>query len=164
MAAPYFFKPDGDARDVGFDLRNPELAAVLRRIAAQGSRGFYEGEIAQAIVDKVRKHPTNPGRMTLADLAGYQPKKRSPICHDHRARGKDLRICGFPPPSSGAIAVGQILGILNDTSADTLSAGERPARRQLAAPVPGGVAPRVRRPRTSTWATRISSSPRRETG
>ena len=121
VAAPYFFKPDGDARDVGFVLRNPELGAMLRGIAAQGSRGFYEGDIAQAIVDKVRKHPTNPGRMTLADLAGYQPKKRSPICHDHRARGKDLRICGFPPPSSGAIAVGQILGILNDTSADTLS-------------------------------------------
>jgi gamma-glutamyltranspeptidase/glutathione hydrolase len=120
VAAAYFFKPDGDARDVGFTLRNPELGAMLRRIAAEGSKAFYEGEIAQAIVDKVQKHPTNPGKMTLADLAGYQPKKRTPICHDHRAQGKGYRICGFPPPSSGAIAVGQILGILNNTNADTL--------------------------------------------
>lgn len=120
VAAAYFFRPDGEARDVGVNLRNPELAAVLRRIAAEGSKALYEGEIAQAIVDKVQKHPTNPGKMSLADLASYQPKKRTPICHDHRARGKDYRICGFPPPSSGAIAVGQILGILNNTNADAL--------------------------------------------
>ena len=120
VAAAYFFKPDGTALDVGATLRNPELAAVLRRIAAEGSKALYEGDVAQAIVDKVRKHPANPGRMTLADLAAYQPKKRAPICHDHSARGKDYRICGFPPPSSGAIAVGQILGILNRTDADAL--------------------------------------------
>ena len=46
----------------------------------------------------MQKHPTNPGKLTLADLAGYQPKKRAPICHDYRAQGKDYRICGFPPP------------------------------------------------------------------
>jgi gamma-glutamyltranspeptidase/glutathione hydrolase len=120
VALSYFFKPDGDARDVGVNLRNPELGAVLRRIAAEGSKALYEGEIAQAIVDKVQKHPTNPGKMSLADLAGYQPKRRTPICHDHRAQGKDYRICGFPPPSSGAIAVGQILDILNNTNADAL--------------------------------------------
>jgi gamma-glutamyltranspeptidase / glutathione hydrolase len=117
VASAYFFKTDGDAREVGFNLRNAELAAVLRRIAAEGSRGLHEGEVAQAIVDKVQGHPTNPGKMTLADLAGYQPKKRPPICQDYQAKGKDYRICGFPPPSSGAIAVGQILGILNNTNA-----------------------------------------------
>ena len=119
-AAAYFFKPDGEARDVGFNLRNPELAAVLRKIAAEGSKALHEGEIAQAIVDKVQKHPTNPGKMTLADLAGYQPKKRAPICHDYRAQNRDYRVCGFPPPSSGAIAVGQILGILGNTNAANL--------------------------------------------
>ena len=119
-AAAYFYKPDGDPRDVGFNLRNPELAAVLRRIATEGSKALHEGEVAQAIVDKVQKHPTNPGRMTLADLAGYQPKKREALCHDYAAGGRDWRICGFPPPSSGAIAVGQILGILNNTEAPTL--------------------------------------------
>jgi len=119
-AAAYFFKPDGEPRDVGFTLRNPELAAVLRKIAAEGSKALHEGEIAQAIVDKVQKHPTNPGKMTLADLAGYQPKKRAPICHDYRAQNQDYRVCGFPPPSSGAIAVGQILGILSNTNAGSL--------------------------------------------
>jgi gamma-glutamyltranspeptidase/glutathione hydrolase len=120
VAAAYFFKPEGDPRDVGFNLRNPELAAVLRRVAREGSSAFYQGEIAQAIVDKVRKHPTNPGKLALTDLAGYQPKKRIPICHDYAARGKDYRICGFPPPSSGAIAVGQILGILRNVHADAI--------------------------------------------
>lgn len=120
-AAAYFFKPDGEARDIGFNLRNPELAAVLRRIAAEGSRALHEGDIAQAIVDKVQKHPTNPGRLSMADLAGYQPKKRAPLCHDHAAQGRAYRICGFPPPSSGAIAVGQILGILGHTNAATLA-------------------------------------------
>ncbi len=120
VAAAYFFKPGGDARDVGSRLRNPELAAVLRRIAAEGSKALYEGEVAQAIVDKVRRHPGNPGKMTLADLAGYQPKKRTPVCYDYAAKGKDYRICGFPPPSSGAIAIGQILGILNQAGADAI--------------------------------------------
>jgi gamma-glutamyltranspeptidase/glutathione hydrolase len=97
------------------------LAAVLRRIANEGSRALLEGDIAQAIVDKVRSHPSNPGKLTMADLAGYQPKKREPICTDYRAPAKEYRICGFPPPSSGAIAVGQILGILNNTNAATLA-------------------------------------------
>jgi len=120
VAAAYFYKADGEPRDVGSTLRNPELAAVLRRIAAEGSRALHEGEIAQAIVDKVQKHPTNPGKMTPADLAGYQPKKRAPLCHDYQAQGKGYRVCGFPPPSSGAIAIGQILGILAHTNAGSL--------------------------------------------
>ncbi|HZN48285.1 MAG TPA: gamma-glutamyltransferase [Ramlibacter sp.] len=120
VAKAYFFQPSGEPIAVGATLRNPELAAVLKRIASEGSAAFYTGDIAQAIVDKVQKHPTNPGKLTLADLAAYQPKKRAPICHDYRARAKDYRICGFPPPSSGAIAVGQILGILANTNAETL--------------------------------------------
>lgn len=116
-ASAYFYKADGSPHDVGHVLRNPEYGAVLRKIAAEGSRGLLEGEVAQAIVDKVQKHPTNPGKLTMADLAGYTPKKRTPICHDYRANARDYRICGFPPPSSGAIAVGQILGILSNTNA-----------------------------------------------
>ena len=68
----------------------------------------------------MQKHPSNPGRLSLADLAAYQPKKRAALCHDYAARGKDWRLCGFPPPSSGAIAVGQILGILAQTPAANL--------------------------------------------
>ncbi|HEY8358629.1 MAG TPA: gamma-glutamyltransferase [Ramlibacter sp.] len=119
-AAAYFFAANGEAHPVGHVLRNPELAAVLRRIAAEGSRAFYEGDVARAIVDKVQRHPTNPGRLAMSDLAGYQPKKRAPLCHDYRAHGRDFSICGFPPPSSGAIAVGQILGILDQTGAPSM--------------------------------------------
>jgi gamma-glutamyltranspeptidase / glutathione hydrolase len=119
-ARAYFFQANGEPVAVGSTLRNPELAAVLRRIAGEGPRAFYEGEIAQAIVNKVRTHPGNPGRLSLADLGAYAPKKRTPICHDYAARGRAWRICGFPPPSSGAIAVGQILGILNHTNAASL--------------------------------------------
>jgi gamma-glutamyltranspeptidase / glutathione hydrolase len=120
VAAAYFFTPDGKARAVGSTLRNPELAAVLRQIAAKGSNALLEGEVAQAIVDKVRQHPTNPGKLSMADLASYQVRKRTPICHDYTAQAKQYRVCGFPPPSSGAIAIGQILGILNDVHADAV--------------------------------------------
>jgi gamma-glutamyltranspeptidase/glutathione hydrolase len=118
IAAAYFYTPAGEAHQVGATLRNPELAAVLRRIAAEGSKALHEGEIAQAIVRKITSHPTNPGNMTLADVAGYRPLKRPPLCHDYKARERDYRICGFPPPSSGAIAVGQILDIMNHVKAD----------------------------------------------
>lgn len=120
VAAAYFYRPDGEPRAVGTVLRNPELAAVLRRIATEGARALHEGDIAQAIVTKVRQHPTNPGAMALADLAAYQPQKRAPLCHDWRASGRDWRVCGFPPPSSGAIAIGQILGILQHTPAASM--------------------------------------------
>jgi gamma-glutamyltranspeptidase / glutathione hydrolase len=120
VAAAYFFGADGEARPVGFRLRNPELAAVLRRLAKEGSDAFYKGEVAQAVASKVQSHPTNPGRMTLADLAGYQAKKRVPICFDYAAHGNDYRVCGFPPPGSGAIAIGQILGMLSNTNAASL--------------------------------------------
>jgi gamma-glutamyltranspeptidase / glutathione hydrolase len=120
VAAAYLFKPDGDAREAGYVLRNPDYAYVLRKIAAEGSKGLLEGEVAQAIVNKVQQHPGNPGKLTMADMAGYQAKKRMPICTDYTVKLKEYRICGFPPPSSGAIAVGQILGMLNNTPAATL--------------------------------------------
>ncbi|MEZ5662135.1 MAG: gamma-glutamyltransferase family protein [Burkholderiaceae bacterium] len=115
VASRYFYRPDGTPHPVGHILRNPELAAVLTLIAEQGPRALYTGAVAQAIVDKVRSHPDNPGPMTLDDLRGYQPRQRPPLCHDHDAPGQRLRLCGFPPPSSGALAVGQILGLLAHT-------------------------------------------------
>jgi gamma-glutamyltranspeptidase/glutathione hydrolase len=120
VAAAYFYHSDGSALAVGETLRNPELASVLRKIASDGSKALLEGDVAKAIVDKVRQHPTNPGMLSLADLAGYQAVKRAPICSDYRANTRDFRICGFPPPSSGAIAVAQILGILSNTNAASL--------------------------------------------
>ncbi len=109
--ASYFLNADGTAKAAGTILKNPEFAATLRAIANSGASAFYSGPIAQAMVDKVRNHPTNPGRLTMTDMAGYQAKVREPLCGEYRAL---YVICGMPPPSSGAIAVLQTLGILNN--------------------------------------------------
>ena len=117
VAARYFYDASGNPWPVGHVLKNPELAEVLKGIALRGSDALLTGPVAQAIVDKVSGHPTNPGKLTLADLAGYQPKRRAPLCHDLAApaASRTYLVCGFPPPSSGAIAIGQILGILAHT-------------------------------------------------
>ena len=119
-AAAYFYQPDGSPVDIGTTLRNPALADVLRQIASQGSGALLTGPVAQSIVAKVQGHAGNPGLLAMGDLAGYQAKKRDPICADYSARGKAYVLCGMPPPSSGAIAVGQILGMLGNTPASTL--------------------------------------------
>ena len=121
IAAAYFYDAQGKPLAIGAVLRNPDYAAVLRRIATHGSAALSHGEVAQAIVTKVRGHPANPGQLALSDLAGYQPKQRAPICFDHDGGGKVYRVCGFPPPSSGAIAIGQVLGMLARTDAAALT-------------------------------------------
>ncbi|MDR2153693.1 MAG: gamma-glutamyltransferase family protein [Burkholderiaceae bacterium] len=122
VAARYFYDADGLPRPIGHMLKNPELARVLKYIARRGSAALHTGPVARAIVAKVTGHRSNPGKLSLVDLASYQPKRRQPICHDLRAPapGKTYQVCGFPPPSSGAIAVGQILGILAQTPAAQL--------------------------------------------
>ena len=119
-AAAYFYKADGSPVDAGATLRNPALAEVLRQIAGKGSDALLTGPVAQAIVSKVQGHAGNPGKLAMSDLAGYQAKKRDPICSDYPVKAQTYRLCGMPPPSSGAIAIGQILGILNNTPAATL--------------------------------------------
>jgi len=114
-AAAYFYGPDGQPHPVGHRLRNPALAAVLKRLAAEGSAALHTGPVADDLVRRVREHPTNPGRMTAGDLAGYRPVVREPICTDWR----DYRVCGFPPPSSGHLAVMQILGMLDTLGPET---------------------------------------------
>lgn len=115
-AAAFFYRPDGTPWPVGTMLRNPALAEVLRRIASEGPDAFYRGSVADAIVAKVRGHIGNPGLMTKADLAGYVPMARPAICSTWTPARRPLRLCGFPPPSSGAIAIGQILGMLQRLS------------------------------------------------
>jgi gamma-glutamyltranspeptidase/glutathione hydrolase len=109
QARAYFYRSDGEPHAVGTLMRNPALAEVLRGIAAHGSAALNTGPVAADIVGRVRGHATNPGRLTEADLAGYAPRQREPICTDWKAV---WRVCGFPPPSSGHIAVMQILGLI----------------------------------------------------
>lgn len=115
VAAAYFYRADGQPHPVGHVLRNPELAQALRNIAANGAAALHEGPLAQAIVNTVRQHATLPGSLSLDDLKRYQPREREAICFEHTAALRALRVCGFPPPSSGAIAIGQILGLLART-------------------------------------------------
>ena len=108
-ARAYFFGDDGRPKPAGTILKNPEFARTLRLLVAGGPEAFYRGEIARDIVAAVRHHPTNPGVMTEADLAGYAVREVGPLCAPYRA----FRVCGMPPSSSGGIAVLQMLGILS---------------------------------------------------
>jgi gamma-glutamyltranspeptidase/glutathione hydrolase len=106
-----FFAADGRALAVGDRLVQPALAATLRALAAGGAGAFYRGAIAQDIVAAVadpRGGAVTPGRMTLADLADYRALRRDALCAPYRA----WLVCGMPPPSSGALAVAQALGVL----------------------------------------------------
>jgi gamma-glutamyltranspeptidase / glutathione hydrolase len=119
QAGAYFYRADGQPHPVGHRLRNPALAQVLRAIAAQGSAALHRGAVARDIAERVQGHAGNPGRLTTADLADYQVKRREPMCTDWLTH---YRVCGMPPPSSGHLAVMQMLGMLERlpvTSADT---------------------------------------------
>jgi gamma-glutamyltranspeptidase/glutathione hydrolase len=104
----HFYHADGTPLAEGEITKNPDYAQALRRIAAGGAKAFYSGEIAQAIVDKVQHAPVNQGGMTLEDLAGFKAQEREPVCGDYR----QWHLCSMGPPSSGGIAIVQILGML----------------------------------------------------
>lgn len=115
VAARFFYTPQGQAWPAGHVLRNPEYAHVLRQMATEGSRALHEGPVAQAMVQRAQMAP-HAGSLNLQDLRDYQPRERQALCFDHLARTRTYRICGFPPPSSGTLAIGQILGLLAHTS------------------------------------------------
>ncbi|MGP4846782.1 gamma-glutamyltransferase, partial [Marinobacter sp. 1Y8] len=100
-----FFKPDGSAYQPGERLKQPELARSLKRIAVQGTDGFYKGETAQKLVKAVNEAG---GSMSLQDLANYQAIAREPVKGYYRG----YEIVSMPPPSSGGIHIVQILNIL----------------------------------------------------
>lgn len=106
-ARAYFATSDGAPLPVGHRLRNPALAGTLRAVARRGADALYEGRLAEAIVDTVRQADP-PGDMVLADLRDYRPVRRQPVCTPYRV----WTVCGMGPPSSGGIAVGQMLGML----------------------------------------------------
>lgn len=103
-----YFGLDGAPLPVGTVIRNPALAAFLERLADQGPEAFYTGDNAAAIARAVSTAPRNPAPMTTADLAGYQAKRRPPVCTFYRR----YRVCGMGPPSSGATTVLGALGLL----------------------------------------------------
>jgi gamma-glutamyltranspeptidase/glutathione hydrolase len=102
-----YYRDDDTPRPIGTLLHNPALADTLRIIAAQGANAFYSGEIARDIAVKVRGSP-NPGDLSENDLKQYRAKQREALCAPYR----QWKICGMPPPSSGGVAVLQVLGML----------------------------------------------------
>lgn len=107
-AKEYFFDASGAPLAEGALLKNPEYANTLKALAQNGIDGFYFGPIANDIVNKVQGASWNPGVLSLKDLANYTVKQRDPVCADYRG----YEICGMGPPSSGALTVGQILGLI----------------------------------------------------
>jgi gamma-glutamyltranspeptidase/glutathione hydrolase len=103
-----FYHADGTPLKEGDILKEPQLAATLGAIAQGGAKAFYSGPIARQIVDAVHQAPRNQGGMTLKDLADYRAVERAPVCGDYRK----WRLCSMGPPSSGGIAIVQILGML----------------------------------------------------
>ena len=106
-AERYFTRADGHPLQRGDTLRNPDYAATLRRIARDGARGFYEGAIAAGIVAAAARAP-RPGTLALQDLRDYRATRMEPLCGGYRA----YLVCSMRPPSSGGVAVLEVLGVL----------------------------------------------------
>ncbi len=104
-AARIFFRPDGTPHRAGDRLVQSDLAWSLKQIAARGAQAFYQGAIAERLVEDMQK---NDGPITAADLAGYSPVLRAPV--EGSYRGYEIR--SMPPPSSGGVHLVQILNIL----------------------------------------------------
>jgi gamma-glutamyltranspeptidase / glutathione hydrolase len=119
IARAYFFQEDGKPKPVGTVLKNSAFAKTLREIAERGTDAFYTGDIAADIIATVTRHTTNPGDMTLEDLKAYKVEERAPVCGSYRI----YRICGMGPPSSGAVAVQQILSILETQDITAMKPG-----------------------------------------
>lgn len=100
-----FLRPDGTSRTTGDILRQPDLATTYRSIAASGTDWFYGGPFATAASDWVVR---NGGILSIDDFLVYQARLREPVVSTYRGH----TILGFPPPSSGGIAVAEILNIV----------------------------------------------------
>ncbi|MFW0757277.1 gamma-glutamyltransferase [Pseudomonas sp. H11T01] len=133
--ASYFLNTNGSPKAVGTLLKNPALAAVLKRIAKEGPDALYRGSIAQEITAKVQGN-ANPGSLSMTDLQGYAAKERTPLCTDY----KRWQVCGMPPPSSGGIAVAQILGTLQALEAQD-SRFALPPLKPVKTTTPAGMEP-----------------------
>lgn len=106
-ARAYFYEADGSPKAAGTLLRNPDYAAVLRRLAAEGPEAFYSGPVAEALLAAAAEGEAEPP-LTPEDLAAYRAVERDPLCLNYRA----YRVCGQAPPSSGGVTTLQILGLL----------------------------------------------------
>lgn len=120
-AAAKIYLRAGKPPAVGDRVRNPDLAAVLTRLAKQGHAGFYAGATAQALVTGVR---ASGGIWTAQDLSDYQVVERTPL----RFRYHEQEVLTAPPPSSGGVA---LAGMFNVLSGYPLTSVDRVQRLHL---------------------------------
>lgn len=106
-----YFNKDGSPKKLGTIIKNPQLAQTFKTIANEGITAFYKGKIAQDIVKEVRESKANPGYLSLEDLENYRIKKGDLLCSTYRQKYK---VCSMPLPSSGGVALLQMLGILEN--------------------------------------------------
>ena len=104
-SAPAYLKPGGGDWQPGDTLRLPELARTLARIRDQGRAGFYKGETARLLLNEMTR---GGGLVSQADLDAYRAKWREPL----RGRYRDYDVITMPPPSSGGVALLQMLQML----------------------------------------------------
>lgn len=114
----YFFTADGQPLPEGYRLTNKDYAVTLGLLAKEGAEAFYHGKIGQELVRKVQGITDNPGLLTETDLKSYRIKERPAVCAPYRS----YDVCGMGPPSSGALTVGQILGIVASFDLKSLGA------------------------------------------
>jgi gamma-glutamyltranspeptidase/glutathione hydrolase len=100
-----FLQPDGSLLKAGATWKQPDLARTLRRIQSEGRAGFYVGETPRLIAADMKAHG---GIITESDLAAYEAKERAPI----RGNFRGYEIISMPPPSSGGVAIVEMLNIL----------------------------------------------------
>ena len=113
-----YYTAEGQPKRVGTVIANPQLHATLAAIASAGPKAFYQGPNAAAMADTVRTATPRAGGMTTADVGAYASIEREAVCGTYR----DYKICGMGPPSSGGVAVLQILGQLERFDLATLGA------------------------------------------
>lgn len=106
-ARAIYYNEDGSPKTAGEPVANPALADTMQRIASDGSRVLQQGPIAEEMAARVRGN-ARPGTLAVSDLAAYKPVKREALCGPYRI----WIVCGMPPPSSGGIAILQMLGLL----------------------------------------------------
>jgi gamma-glutamyltranspeptidase/glutathione hydrolase len=104
-ASAALYLPGGVPLAAGAHAKNPDLAAVLRRVAAEGPAGFYRGKTADLIVAEMKR---GHGLISKADLAGYKPHWREPLEFDYRG----FHVASMPPPSSGGVALAMIAHLI----------------------------------------------------
>ena len=125
-----YFDEDGAPRPVGSRIDNPALLDTMRRLASEGPDAFYgepsAAQIASVIAGATPRHGGRTGAMTMRDVASYEARERAPVCTAYRR----YRICSMGPPTSGGIAVQQILGQLERFDLTALGA-DNPATWHL---------------------------------